>query len=280
MATATHLCFSIPISISPVLSRKAASFVTPNFQTTQSRIYCNVNPLGDFGARDPFPAEIESQFGEKVLGFASTEHKILIPTASALSLAQQECTPISPSQTPLSEFEAKQLLLKSVIVILTEYPLMELHWAGGNSEVLDLCFLTLEEVSKVENLTKRVLFLSLVFLAEKVVVLVVVLAEICSLSLDLVVGWKLANDDGVLKLQCTWKLRDFECGVELINRIGKVVEGTGHLPTLHQLEQSNQVHAELWTPSIGGLSVNDFIVAAKIDQVKTSDLIPRKRVWA
>lgn len=29
------------------------------------------------------------------------------------------------------------------------------------------------------------------------------------------------------------------------------MEGTGHLPTLHQLEQSNQVHAELWTASIG-----------------------------
>ena len=32
--------------------------------------------------------------------------------------------------------------------------------------VLDICFLTLEEVSKVENITKRVVFLSLVFLAE------------------------------------------------------------------------------------------------------------------
>jgi len=30
----------------------------------------------------------------------------------------------------------------------------------------------------------------------------------------------------------------------------------------------------------GGLSMNDFIVAAKIDQIKTSDLVPRKRVWA
>ena len=49
----------------------------------------------------------------------------------------------------------------------------------------DLCFLALEEVSKVKNLTKRVVFLSLVFLAEKVVVLVVVLDEICCLSLDL-----------------------------------------------------------------------------------------------
>lgn len=30
----------------------------------------------------------------------------------------------------------------------------------------------------------------------------------------------------------------------------------------------------------GGLSMNDFIVAAKIDAIKTSDLIPRKRAWA
>lgn len=30
----------------------------------------------------------------------------------------------------------------------------------------------------------------------------------------------------------------------------------------------------------GGLSMNDFIVAAKIDQIKTSDLVPRKRAWA
>ncbi len=76
-----------------------------------------------------------------------------------------------------------------------------------------------------------------------------------------VVGWRIANEDGVLKLQCTWKLKDFDCGVELINRIGKVVEGTGHLPTLHQLQQSNQVHAELWTPSIGeyASSVTPFL---------------------
>ena len=42
--------------------------------------------LGDFGARDPFPEEIESKFGEKVLGNVDTLHQILIPTLSALSL--------------------------------------------------------------------------------------------------------------------------------------------------------------------------------------------------
>ncbi|KAF7822426.1 putative pterin-4-alpha-carbinolamine dehydratase, chloroplastic [Senna tora] len=162
--------------------------------------------LGDFGARDPFPAELESNFGEKVIGSFSTEHKILIPNLSALSLSQQDCTPISPLQSPMSEDDAKKLLKK-------------------------------------------------------------------------IVGWRLLHEDGGLKLQCMWKLRDFKCGVELINRICKVTEAAGHFPNLH-LEQSNQVKAELWTASIGGLSMNDFIVAAKIDEIKTSDLAPKKRVWA
>lgn len=115
MATATHLCFSLPITVSSLPSRKV-NFLTPNVETSQSliftRIRCNTNLLGDFGGRDPFPAEVESKFGDKVLANPDTEHKILIPTASALSLAHQECTDISPNQTPMSEFEAKQLLFK------------------------------------------------------------------------------------------------------------------------------------------------------------------------
>ncbi|KAJ8772457.1 hypothetical protein K2173_027634 [Erythroxylum novogranatense] len=162
--------------------------------------------LGDFGARDPFPAEIESNFAEKVIGNVDTEHRILIPTVSALSLAQQQCSPVSPLEPPMSKEDAQSLLKK-------------------------------------------------------------------------VIGWRLREEDGGLKLQCLWKLRDFKCGVELVNRIRKVVEPCGHFPNLH-LEQPNQARAELWTASIGGLSMNDFIVAAKIDEIKTSDLAPRKRIWA
>jgi 4a-hydroxytetrahydrobiopterin dehydratase len=58
------------------------------------------------------------------------------------------------------------------------------------------------------------------------------------------------NEDGVLKIRCLWKLRDFKCGVELINRISNVVESAGHFPNIH-IEQPNQVRAELWTTSIG-----------------------------
>ncbi|KAG9452490.1 hypothetical protein H6P81_005394 [Aristolochia fimbriata] len=162
--------------------------------------------LGDFGARDPFPQEIESNFADKVLGNVDTEHRILIPNLAALSLAQQKCTPISPSQSPMSEEDAQKLLRK-------------------------------------------------------------------------VIGWRLVSSDGGLKLHCVWKLRDFACGVELINRIAKVAEAAGHYPNLY-LEHPNQVRAEFWTASIGGLCMNDFIAAAKIDEIKTLDLLPKKRIWA
>ncbi|KAL1200144.1 putative pterin-4-alpha-carbinolamine dehydratase [Cardamine amara subsp. amara] len=163
--------------------------------------------LGDFGARDPYPEEIASQFGDKVLGCQSTEHKILIPNASVLSLSQLQCSPVSPLQAPLSADDAKQLLHK-------------------------------------------------------------------------VLGWSIVEDKtGGLKIRCMWKVRDSGCGVELINRIQKVAEASGHYPSLH-LENPTQVRAELSTSSIGGLSMNDFIMAAKIDDIKTSDLSPRKRAWA
>lgn len=76
--------------------------------------------LGDFGARDPFPAELESGFGEKVLGNVDTEHKILIPKLSALSLAEQDCSPASPFQTPMSADDAKKLLKK----VIFQFPII------------------------------------------------------------------------------------------------------------------------------------------------------------
>lgn len=71
--------------------------------------------LGDFGARDPFPAELESRFGEKVLGNMNTEHKILIPNVSALSLAQQQCSPVSTLDSPMAEDDAQKLMRKVML---------------------------------------------------------------------------------------------------------------------------------------------------------------------
>lgn len=115
------------------------------------------------------------------------------------------------------------------------------------------------------------------------------------------------EEEGGVKLEGSWKVRDEKCGEELMKRIRDAVESTGHAPTL-QFEAPNQVRAQLWTSSLGkefilnirtidnvddfdicinhfvddtgGLSINDFIVAAKVDGIKVSDLQPRLRVWA
>lgn len=75
--------------------------------------------LGDFGARDPTTIELESNFGDKVIGFAGTDHNILIPSASQFGLAEKSCKPLAPGTPALSEDEAKALLRKVMIQSLS-----------------------------------------------------------------------------------------------------------------------------------------------------------------
>ncbi|CAN1317813.1 Probable pterin-4-alpha-carbinolamine dehydratase, chloroplastic [Linum perenne] len=117
MAASSQLFFSLPL---PKLSQASTHvrfqlFPVPNMKRTRIinfRIHAAGGDLGDFGARDPFPAEIESRFGDKVLGNSDSEHKILIPNISAMSLAQLECSPVSPVQSPMSKDDAQRLLKK------------------------------------------------------------------------------------------------------------------------------------------------------------------------
>ncbi|KAI5063897.1 hypothetical protein GOP47_0020567 [Adiantum capillus-veneris] len=92
-----------------------------------------------------------------------------------------------------------------------------------------------------------------------------------------IVGWRLAEEQSGLKLQCEWKLKDHAAGLELLSRLSKVTDAELEL---NLDEETHILRAELWTESIGGLCENDFILAARIDQVKTSDLIKRTRFWA
>eukprot|EP00850_Spirogloea_muscicola_P026414 SM007205S21150 [mRNA] locus=s7205:128:759:- [translate_table: standard] len=72
--------------------------------------------LGDFGARDPFPEELASQFGARVQGNADTEHRIALParTAELMGLSAGNCAPLAEGTPALSEREAKALLRKVV----------------------------------------------------------------------------------------------------------------------------------------------------------------------
>jgi 4a-hydroxytetrahydrobiopterin dehydratase len=58
----------------------------------------------------------------------------------------------------------------------------------------------------------------------------------------------------------------FVAAMELLNAIADVAEDQQHHPDLHLTGYRN-VRIELTTHAIGGLSENDFILAAKIDEL-------------
>lgn len=66
-------------------------------------------------------------------------------------------------------------------------------------------------------------------------------------------------------LQRVYPLPDFANGLALVNRIGALAEAEDHHPDL--LLAWGRVEIALWTHSVGGLSLNDFILAAHIDRL-------------
>jgi 4a-hydroxytetrahydrobiopterin dehydratase len=82
--------------------------------------------------------------------------------------------------------------------------------------------------------------------------------------LQAVPEWRLTSDGQRIRRE--WRVKDFVTGLDFFNRVGQLAEAEGHHPDLH-LVSYRQVAIEIWTHAIGGLSMNDFILAAKIDQL-------------
>jgi 4a-hydroxytetrahydrobiopterin dehydratase len=78
-------------------------------------------------------------------------------------------------------------------------------------------------------------------------------------------GWRL-TDDG-RRIRKDWRMKDFMAAIAFFGRVAAIAESKGHHPDLH-LQEYRNVWIELWTHAIGGLSENDFILAAKIDQLQ------------
>jgi 4a-hydroxytetrahydrobiopterin dehydratase len=77
-------------------------------------------------------------------------------------------------------------------------------------------------------------------------------------------GWKLAARGKRIRKE--WLVKNFVAGIDFFERVARVAEAEGHHPDLH-LEGYRHVAIEIWTHAIGGLSENDFILAAKIDRL-------------
>jgi len=96
-------------------------------------------------------------------------------------------------------------------------------------------------------------------------------------------GWRVgATPEGVQCIVAEWKVKNHECGDEMIKRIHVVADAEDHHPKIDFDEAMLSVKAELWTHTRAGLTLNDFIVAAKVNELDFSDLEPKKKqkFWA
>lgn len=70
--------------------------------------------------------------------------------------------------------------------------------------------------------------------------------------------------DGI-KIKYRFKLRNFRDAIAFVNKIADLAEKEGHHPNI--FISYNNVTITLITHAIGGLSENDFILAAKIEKL-------------
>src|SRR5918999_3474601 len=73
-------------------------------------------------------------------------------------------------------------------------------------------------------------------------------------------GWTVVDEH---HLEKEYRFKDFREALDFVNRLGEVAEQEGHHPDIFLAW--GKVKVTLWTHSVGGLSENDFILAAKVD---------------
>jgi 4a-hydroxytetrahydrobiopterin dehydratase len=73
-------------------------------------------------------------------------------------------------------------------------------------------------------------------------------------------GWTMPNEH---HLEKEFRFKDFREALDFVNRLGEIAEREGHHPDIFLTW--GRVKVTLWTHSVGGLSENDFILAAKAD---------------
>jgi len=83
-------------------------------------------------------------------------------------------------------------------------------------------------------------------------------------QLETLNGWRLTHDGR--RIRKDWVVKNFAAGIDFFASVATVAEAEGHHPDLH-LEGYRNLWIELWTHAVGGLSENDFILAAKIDRL-------------
>lgn len=77
--------------------------------------------------------------------------------------------------------------------------------------------------------------------------------------------WRIVKVDGIDHLERIFTFPSFVEALSFTNKIGDLAEAEGHHPAL--LTEWGKVTVTWWTHKIGGLHRNDFIMAARTDEV-------------
>ena len=75
-------------------------------------------------------------------------------------------------------------------------------------------------------------------------------------------GWTVVEGK---KIQKDYKFKDFKAAMAFVNKVADLANAEDHHPDI--AISYSRVKIELWTHAIMGLSENDFILAAKIDEI-------------
>ena len=89
-------------------------------------------------------------------------------------------------------------------------------------------------------------------------------AEIAELQPQ-VPAWEITEQNGIKKLNRVFRFDDFAKALAFTNALGELAEEEDHHPAL--LTEWGRVTVTWWTHKIRGLHRNDFVMAAKADDV-------------
>lgn len=79
--------------------------------------------------------------------------------------------------------------------------------------------------------------------------------------------WNITSIKGIQQLTKAFSFKNFADALAFTNAVGELAEAENHHPTL--VTEWGSVQVTWWTHSIGGLHANDFILAARTDEIQS-----------
>jgi len=83
--------------------------------------------------------------------------------------------------------------------------------------------------------------------------------------------WQILEQDGIKRLERSFRFRNFAQALTFTSQVGALAEEEGHHPRL--VTEWGRVTVSWWTHKIGGLHRNDFVMAAKTDQLYQQSIV-------